>query len=565
MSPRDESSASLAEAAKRYWEVALRGDPLTATGIGHREHDAELPPILPADLAAHRRALEAERSATEAIAEDDLDDGDRVTRAALLTAIDASLAFVIADRAPYTVDPLGGPQVEFLNVPDYQGVATVDQGRDMIERWRAMGPWIEALTNRQRGALADGRPPVGALVEKVVDELDALLARPDAEWPLLAPAWEERPAWTDAGTRAFADDLLAAVRDGIRPAFTAYRTFLVEAALPVARGDDAVGIGHLDGGIATYRSLAHAHTTIATEPEELHAIGLAEIERIDAELTSLGRSLLAATDLPDTLRRLRSDPELHFADGDEIVEVAEQSLMRANAAVPDWFGLLPATACEVTPMGAHEEEHSTIAYYRDPAVDGSRPGRYHVNRSHPESRPRYEAEALAFHEAVPGHHLQVALAQEQTDLPDFRRHSLSTAYVEGWGLYAERLADEMGLYSGDLDRIGIASFDAWRASRLVVDTGMHALGWPRSRAIAFMTEHTALGINNITNEVDRYIAWPGQALAYKVGQLELLRLRAEARDRQGGRFDIRRFHDAVLAPAPLPLAVLRQVVERALA
>jgi uncharacterized protein (DUF885 family) len=216
-------------------------------------------------------------------------------------------------------------------------------------------------------------------------------------------------------------------------------------------------------------------------------------------------------------------------------------------------------------MGAHEEEHSTIAYYRDPAPDGSRPGRYHVNRSHPETRPRYEAEALAFHEAVPGHHLQVALAQEREGLPAFRRHSLSTAYVEGWGLYAERLADEMGLYSGDLDRIGIASFDAWRASRLVVDTGMHALGWSRSRAIAFMTDHTALGLNNITNEVDRYIAWPGQALAYKVGQLEILRLRDEAQARQGGDFDIRRFHDAVLGPAPLPLGVLRQVVERELA
>ena len=181
--------------------------------------------------------------------------------------------------------------------------------------------------------------------------------------------------------------------------------------------------------------------------------------------------------------------------------------------------------------------------------------------SEPETRPRYEAEALAFHESVPGHHLQVALAQEIDGLPAFRRHSLVTAYVEGWGLYSERLADEMGLYSGDLDRFGIASFDAWRACRLVVDTGMHALGWSRSRAIAFMTEHTALGENNIANEVDRYIAWPGQALAYKVGQLELLRLRSEARERQGDRFDIRAFHDAILDGGALPLPVLRQVVE----
>jgi uncharacterized protein (DUF885 family) len=215
-------------------------------------------------------------------------------------------------------------------------------------------------------------------------------------------------------------------------------------------------------------------------------------------------------------------------------------------------------------MPPHEEKHSTIAYYREPAADGSRPGQYYINTSAPETRPRYEAETLAFHESVPGHHLQLAIMQELADLPAFRRFNGCTAYVEGWGLYTERLSDEMGLLSGDLDRFGVLSFDAWRASRLVVDTGIHAMGWTREQAIDFMTAHTALGENNIGNEVDRYIAWPGQALAYKLGQLELLRLRAEARERQGERFDIRRFHDVVLGSGALPLPVLRQVVEREL-
>jgi uncharacterized protein (DUF885 family) len=204
-------------------------------------------------------------------------------------------------------------------------------------------------------------------------------------------------------------------------------------------------------------------------------------------------------------------------------------------------------------MLPHEEKHSTIAYYREPAADGSRPGRYYVNTWQPETRPRYEAEALAFHEAVPGHHLQGAMAQELTQLPAFRRYSYLTAYVEGWGLYAERLADEMGLYSGDVDRLGMLSFDSWRACRLVVDTGMHALGWSREQAIAFMTDHSALATNNIANEVDRYLGRPGQALAYKIGQLELVRLRADAQSRLGSSFDIRRFHDAVLAHGALPL------------
>jgi uncharacterized protein (DUF885 family) len=451
-----------------------------------------------------------------------------------------------------------------LNIPDYQLVTTVQQGRDMVERSRRIGPWVDTLGQRQSESIRQGRAPVRLLTEHVIDEIEALLAQPDGDWPLLAPAAEARPSWSVRDREAFAADLAAAVHDGVRPAFDRYRTFLRDQALPAGRGDDTVGLGALEGGAATYRALVRAHTTTELEPEELHAIGLAEIERIDAELIELGKRLLGADGLPDTLQRLRSDASLHFASGDEIVDVATRSLAKAQAAVPDWFGRLPTGPCEVVPMAAHEEEPSTIAYYREPAADGSRPGRYYVNRSHPETRPRYEAEALAYHEAVPGHHLQVALAQELAGLPAFRRHAVTTAYVEGWGLYAERLADEMGLYSGGLDRIGIASFDAWRASRLVVDTGMHAFGWSRSRAIAFMTEHTALGTNNIANEVDRYIVWPGQALAYKIGQLEILRLRDEARARQGDRFDIRRFHDAVLEPGALPLDVLRRVVERRL-
>jgi len=211
-------------------------------------------------------------------------------------------------------------------------------------------------------------------------------------------------------------------------------------------------------------------------------------------------------------------------------------------------------------MGEHEELHSTLAYYLSPAPDGSRPGQFFINTSEPETRPRYEAEVLAYHESIPGHHLQIAIAQEVAELPEFRRHLGVTAFFEGWGLYTERLADEMGLYTGDLDRMGMLSMDAWRACRLVVDTGMHALGWTRREAIEFMLANTALAENNIVNEVDRYIVWPAQALAYKTGQLELLRLRAEAEEALGSRFDVRSYHDAVLRNGALPLPTLRGVV-----
>jgi uncharacterized protein (DUF885 family) len=212
-------------------------------------------------------------------------------------------------------------------------------------------------------------------------------------------------------------------------------------------------------------------------------------------------------------------------------------------------------------MGLYEAPNSTVAYYREPAVDGSRPGYYMINTYQPTTRPRYEAEALAFHESIPGHHLQIAIAQELTGLPEFRKHQGTTAFVEGWGLYGERLADDMGLYTSDVDRIGMLSYDAWRACRLVVDTGLHAMGWSRQQAIDYMKENSVLAENNIVNEVDRYLSWPGQALAYKVGQLEILKLRDEGRRRLGARFDIKGFHDAVLRNGAVPLPVLEEQVE----
>ena len=256
---------------------------------------------------------------------------------------------------------------------------------------------------------------------------------------------------------------------------------------------------HIPGGRDAYATSISVHTSLDLTPEELHETGLREVERINVEMEALGARVLGTADRSETIRRLRTDPELYFRTRDEVAERASIALDRANASIPSWFGILPRAACTVVRMGNHEEKHSTIAYYREPAADGSRPGQYYINTSEPETRPRYEAEALAYHESVPGHHLQVAIAQELTGLPAFRRNLGVTAYFEGWGLYTERLADEMGLYSGDIDRLGMLSFDAWRACRLVVDTGMHALGWSRRRAIGFMVANTALAENNIVN------------------------------------------------------------------
>jgi uncharacterized protein (DUF885 family) len=551
----------LADLAAEAWDGHMAAYPLYASALGDRRYLTQLSPN---DAAAEDRESDRLRDLlvrTTALAEDGLTPADRVTRRALLDNLAHELGLAESHIASWTVDPLDGPQVQFLNVESYQPIDTPADGGAAAERWRAMGPWVDRHVDGLRAGLVDGRVAPRSLVVKVIEELDDLLARPVESWPLAAPAAVDRPDWSVGDRVAFTDDLLAAIRESIRPAFARQRAFLADELLGRARSNDQPGLCHIPDGDAAYARLVRAHTSLELEPDAIHAIGLAEVARIDAEFEELGRSVLGAPSRSATLDRLRTDAALHFATAAEVEATAEAALARANDAIPRWFGRLPAAPCEVVVMGEHESKHSTIAYYRQPAADGSRPGRYYLNTSLPETRPRYEAEALAFHESVPGHHLQIAIAQELGALPAFRRFDGPTAFIEGWGLYVERLAAEMGLYSGDLDRFGILSFDAWRACRLVVDTGLHALGWSRDRAIAFMVEHSALAENNIVNEVDRYIAIPGQALAYKLGQLEFLRLRAMAAETLGNRFDIRAFHDAVLGEGAVGLQTLGAMVE----
>jgi uncharacterized protein (DUF885 family) len=555
------ASAALQALAAEAWESQLAAHPVYATVTGDRRFDDRLRANGPGALAADEARLSGLLARTTTIEPDTLSPDDRVTRAALVDFLQAELDLVVAGMDAWGVDPLDGPQVAYLNVPSFQPVRTLDEGDALVARWRAIGPWIDRLIATTRDALARGIASPQANVRNVVAELDDLLARPVEDWPLVDPAREAPEDWPSDRRAAYAAAIRAAVADDIRPAFARYRAFLADELAPAARDDDRPGLSHLPGGDEVYARLVRAHTTLDLAPETIHAVGLEETERIDAEFRELGGRLLGTTRQAAVLDRLRSDPALHFSTPAEVFAVAESSLARANAAIADWFGRLPRTPCVVVEMGEHEAKYSTIAYYRQPAADGSRPGSYYINTTAPETRPRYEAEVLAFHEAVPGHHPQIALAQELADLPAFRRLGGPTAYVEGWGLYSERLSVEMGLLSGDLDRFGVASFDAWRACRLVVDTGLHAFGWSRDRAIGFMLEHTALAENNIVNEVDRYLAMPGQALAYKLGQREILRLRAEARAALGRRFDIRAFHDVVLGQGAVGLSTLRAVVE----
>jgi uncharacterized protein (DUF885 family) len=553
---------SLYRLAHEYWERRMADEPLFATVLGDRRFDDKLPDVTPEKRALREREYSTiVRRCTE-IASQDLSEADRLTRIALLVDAQSVIDYSSCSLEEWTVDPLQGPQVEFVNAASFQPVRSPEEGRAMVSRWTAMGGYFDDHVENLRRGLMEGKAAVRVCVDKVIEEVEEILSKEESGSGFLRPLGVSHPEWSEGERNEFRRRLTAAVSESIRPALRRYLAFLKMELAPKARPQERPGIVSIPGGKEAYPRLVKVHTSLGIPPDELQAIGMREVGKIDGEMERLGEQVFGTRERKEILRKLRTDPTLYFSSRDEVAEKARSALSKARAAISRWFGRLPKADCEVVVMGEHEEKHSTIAYYRQPAADGSRPGQYFINTSDPTTRPRYEAEALAYHESIPGHHLQIAIAQELEGIPEFRRNSGVTAFVEGWGLYSERLSDEMGLYSSDLDRMGVLSYDAWRACRLVVDTGMHAMGWTRDQAIDFMMDNTALAKNNIVNEVDRYITWPGQALAYKVGQLELVRLRQQAEDHMGGRFDIKTFHDAVLGGGALPLEALRQAAER---
>ena len=549
-------SAPLRALCDEYWQGYLKANPTAATALGVPGMDDRLDDPRPAARLAEEKRLKAVLKRAQAIPEAALEPEDRLNRSALIEEVQGQLATITLKFEQWAVDAQNGPQTGFNNLPDITSIKTPLDGRHYMARLEKIPGYLDAhIANLERG-LESGRVATHDAVRRTISAMDELLARAPADWPMASPAKTAGKEWPGPQSEAFARELPAIVGERVVPAYRRYREFLATRVSPRARPADKPGLMHLPGGLDAYRRCIRVHTSLEKDPREIHEIGKTEVAHFRADLAMLGKKVLGTGDIPEIQRRLRGDTAMHFRTAEEVEAKARATLARAQEAIPRWFGILPKAPCEVRVMGMHEAPNSYVAYYRQPAADGSRPGVYMINTYLPTTRTRYEAEALAFHESIPGHHLQIAIAQELTGLPEFRKHQGVTAYVEGWALYSERLADEMNLYSGDLDRIGMLSYDAWRACRLVVDTGIHAMGWTRQQAIDYMRENTLLAENNIENEVDRYINWPGQALAYKLGQLEILRLRDYAKKRMGERFDIQLFHNVVLKNGAVALPVL---------
>jgi uncharacterized protein (DUF885 family) len=548
----------LARLGDEYFQAVCAADPFSATVFGIAGYDAEVPDRSRAAderLRARLAGLTAELAQVDA---ERLGEVDRVSRAMLTQLLgyqQDTLRWGL-DEVAVTAS-VAGVLAEVVSLLPTTSVAGAPAAQAYLSRLRKLGGFFDGLRERHLQAKADGRFPTALGVRQAIAQLDGYLATPLTHDPLLHPT--PGPGLDAERWRAQAADL---VDSTVRPALARYRTALAEELLPVGRADDQVGVCHLPDGVQGYLAHVRADTTTELSPEEIHETGLRLIATLREEFAERGALALGTSDVAEVLSRLREDPALRFATGTAIVDTVTDALRRAEEALPDWFNGYDIAPCVVREMDPAEAENSVLGYYMPPAADGSRPGTHVINTYQPQLRPRFEYEALAFHESVPGHHLQIGIAQSLTDLPDFRRFAFINAHGEGWGLYAERLCEEMGLYSDELSRLGMVSFDAWRASRLVVDTGMHYYGWSRSRAIGYLRENTALSETNIANEVDRYIADPGQALGYMVGRLRIRELRDRAQADLGHAFDIRSFHHQVLAHGPLPLDTLEDVVIR---
>jgi len=541
---------------EQTWQAELADNPEMASYLGDSRYNDRWTDL---SLAAIERRETANRATLAAL--------QQIPRDALPPA--AQLDYDLFEReyrqrlaaAPfkpwlYRIDHQGGIQTlsEFAELLPFRTVKDYD---DWIARLTGVGKLVDQHIALLDLAVNEGRTQPQVIMQRIPAQLASQNVAAAAESPFFSP-FQRFPESFDAATRErLRAQGVAAIEKVVLPAYRRLNSAFLQRYLPASRA--SIGVSATPEGEAFYRERIAYHTTSAAlSAEDIHQIGLAEVARIRQEMLTIKNKVGFAGSLQEFFVFLRTDPQFYYATSQELFEAYLAVSKRLDPGLVKLFGKLPRTPYGVRAIPATSAPNTTTAYYQPPAADGSRAGYYYVNLYRPEVRPKYEMEVLSIHEAVPGHHLQIALAMEQASLPQFRRNAGYTAYVEGWALYSESLGEELGMYQDPYSKFGQLTYDMWRAVRLVVDTGMHAKGWSREQAIEFFKDNAAKTEADIINEIDRYIAWPGQALAYKIGQLRIQQLRREAERTLGERFDVRRFHDELLASGAVPLDILEQ-------
>lgn len=557
----ESGSAARSAAAKqlyalfeRTWEAELAADPQSATYLGDSRYNDRWTDLSVAAIEQRVASDRATLASLKTIPREALTPAEQLDYDLFEREYRQRLATAPFKPWLYRIDHQGGIQTlsEITELLPFQSVKDYE---DWIERLKGIGTLVDQHIALLDLAVREGRTQPRVIMQRIPSQLALQNVAQPQDSPFYAP-FRRFPDGIDAATRTRLEAAgLRAIETVVLPAYRRFTTAFEQRYLPATR--DSVGISATPEGVDFYRERIAYHTTSsALTADEIHAIGLAEVARIRSEMLAIKERVGFKGSLQEFFVFLRTDPQFYYSTPEALFEAYQAVSKRIDPGLVKLFGKLPRTPYGVRAIPRTSAPNTTTAYYQPPAADGTRPGYYYVNLYRPEVRPKYEMEVLSVHEAVPGHHLQIALAMEQAAMPQFRRNAGYTAYVEGWALYSESLGEELGLYQDPYSKFGQLTYDMWRAVRLVVDTGLHAKGWSREQAIAFFKDNAAKTEADIVNEIDRYIAWPGQALAYKIGQLRIQALRREAEQRLGDRFDIRAFHDVVLETGAVPLDIM---------
>ena len=456
------------------------------------------------------------------------------------------------------IDQMGGIQIGFAGISNYMPFNNVKDYENYLARMRAFPTKLDQTIDLMKRGVKEGWVPPKIILVSVPDQIKAQFEKMIEESPLFKPFKDFPESIPSEEQTRLIDEMLSVLTEYVYPAYETLYSYFIESYLPSC--GESIACKDFPNGDVYYKYQIKSYTTTNLSAEEIHQIGLGEVDRIRAEMKKVINMTEFKGSFDEFLTFLRTDSQFYFTSEDELLNEYRMICKKADAELPKFFGLLPRLPYGVKPIPDYQAPASPTAYYYSGSQEAGRAGFFMANTYKLETRPKYEMEALSIHEAVPGHHLQITLAQELDNIPKFRRYGGYTAFVEGWGLYSEKLAEEMGFYEDPYSKFGQLTYEMWRACRLVVDTGMHTLGWTRQEAIDFMLSNTAKTENDVTVEIDRYIAWPGQALAYKIGELKIRELRSKAEKEMGDDFNIRDFHDVVLGNGAVPLDILEKHV-----
>ncbi len=542
------------------WETTLEKSPYFASLLGDKRYDDKVSSNSVADFYDNRDYEEYVLKVLDSINADNLSEENQLNYRLLKLDYEVSLEGRKYPSFYMRLNQRGGVQ-DYYDYGNRLNFTTKSDYLNWFERVKGYTQNVKNSLINNREGLSKGYTQPRLVTEGVVSQIESLLDAEIDSHPYLRVFLGSDEVLGKDDAQELISEVKTYILEELNPAYQELATFLREEYLPQSR--TGIGIKEVPNGREWYEYLARYHTTTDLTPDEIHEIGLQEVARIRSEMEDVMDSVAWEGDFRSFLEFLRTDPQFYYETGEELLDAYRAMSKKIDAYMPTLFNKLPRAPYGVIPIPMESAPFTTTAYYNAPSA--GRPGYFYANLYKPETRPKYEIPVLTVHEAVPGHHHQISLAQELENVPNFRNYLSFTAFVEGWGLYSEQLGESMGLYEDPYDKIGQLTYDMWRAIRLVVDTGMHYKDWTREDAINLFLENTAKTQQDIENEVDRYIAWPGQALAYKIGQLKIMELRDKAKAELGDNFDIRDYHDFILSFGSIPLSIMEEKVDEFIA